>query len=301
MVEWGLVGWQGLKVRVPPNWVLGKVEGTRLNGYLRLDDPEMPRLELRWGPSGGSKRSIETLAERYLKQARKIALRSKTPFEYQYRKPFFSSGGRELVYLTLQSDYPSHIIVSRCKSCGRVVLARVLHRPDESVGQIVGVVFGTLRDHAPSGKNLWSVFDLHARVPDAFELSASSFPVGAIRLEFLRGKDRLVLERYNFARDQLGGESLKRWLVQVLRKELKPFRLASDKAAYRGHEVVCLTGQPRTWQRIVSIGLRRRGCSVVAWACPQSDRLYAVRLFSRSAGLDELVSIANTVVCHQRA
>ena len=42
-VEWADFGWQGVCLRVPDEWNLGKVDGDAKSGYARLDDSEIVR------------------------------------------------------------------------------------------------------------------------------------------------------------------------------------------------------------------------------------------------------------------
>lgn len=295
------LGWRGITADVPLPWALSKVEGTAESGYLRLDDESMPRLELRWGPSPGRKKSLADLTENYLKQARKLARKMRVPFDYSHRQRFFPAKGREVCYLTLQSDYASHIIVSRCKQCGRIVLARILHQPGEDVAATVAMVFGSLRDHAYQGEITWSVFDLRARLPETFDLISSTFQVGQIRLAFRRGKDRLVLDRHNFARELLRETNLKHWLVYSLRKELRPFVISSDEWQHRGHEGVLLSGSLKLWRRLMTLDLKPRRLSALAWRCDESDRLFAIRLLTRKPDDEELARLAKSMECHERS
>ena len=45
---WKKLGWQGLELEVPEPWDLSAHSGSYRKGYLRLDDGERIRLEVRW-------------------------------------------------------------------------------------------------------------------------------------------------------------------------------------------------------------------------------------------------------------
>jgi len=284
---------------VPVPWSLSKVEGTEQTGYLRLDDDEMPRLELRWSPSPGKKVGLDTVTDNYLKQARKAARKYRCPFEVQFKTKRFPAKGREVRYLTLKSDYPSHIIISRCKECGRVVLARILHQPGEQIGSTVASVFGSLSDHGRQGERVWSVFDLGFRLPESLRLASSTFRVGRIALAFRRGSERLVVERHNFARELLRGADLKQWLVRTLRKELRPFACRSEDWPWRGHQGLQLSCSLKLWRRLATLGIRNRRLSALTWHCPQADRIYLVRLTDGKGDAEQLLHCARTIECHQ--
>ena len=40
-IDWTDFGWQGVHLRVPDEWNLGKVDGDAKSGYARLDDAEI--------------------------------------------------------------------------------------------------------------------------------------------------------------------------------------------------------------------------------------------------------------------
>ena len=47
-MDWTVFGWAGIQLEIPTTWELSGLSGDQKTGYLRLDDAEMPRLELKW-------------------------------------------------------------------------------------------------------------------------------------------------------------------------------------------------------------------------------------------------------------
>ena len=64
--KWVVTGWHHLSFERPEDWSIGAVSGDFSTGYLRLDDSEMPRFELRWERTRG-RESADQVVARYLK------------------------------------------------------------------------------------------------------------------------------------------------------------------------------------------------------------------------------------------
>ena len=54
---WTTFGWAGITLSIPDSWEIAGISGDQKAGYLRLDDENMPRLELKWSESKRKKRS----------------------------------------------------------------------------------------------------------------------------------------------------------------------------------------------------------------------------------------------------
>jgi len=68
-----LVAWQGISVEVPEDWTLGAIGAGERSGYLRLDDRDMPRLEVKWehAPRGSDPELVVRRFLNMLKRGRK--------------------------------------------------------------------------------------------------------------------------------------------------------------------------------------------------------------------------------------
>ena len=53
--KWHTVGWQGISLHVPEEWNIGGIGGTRDDGYLRLQDADLARVEIKWAQAEGFK------------------------------------------------------------------------------------------------------------------------------------------------------------------------------------------------------------------------------------------------------
>ena len=64
-VGWTVFGWQGITARLPEDWHLAALGGDRKAGYLRLDDSERPRLEIKWSDASVD---IDKALDKYLQK-----------------------------------------------------------------------------------------------------------------------------------------------------------------------------------------------------------------------------------------
>ena len=70
-MDWNLFGWAGIQLEIPTTWEISGISGDEKNGYLRLDDAEMPRLELKWAKTRKKKPDLHKTLDEYFKLVRK--------------------------------------------------------------------------------------------------------------------------------------------------------------------------------------------------------------------------------------
>ena len=63
-MDWVKFGWQGVSMELPANWELGGLSGDYNNGYVRMDDEDMPRMELKWSKSKEKKPDLQKILDR---------------------------------------------------------------------------------------------------------------------------------------------------------------------------------------------------------------------------------------------
>ena len=69
--EFEKFGWAGIQIDIPATWEISGLSGDEKNGYLRMDDAEMPRLELKWAKSRQKKPDLHKTLDEYFKLVRK--------------------------------------------------------------------------------------------------------------------------------------------------------------------------------------------------------------------------------------
>lgn len=312
-------GWQGIRLRVPEAWELGRVDGDARSGYARLDDVEMVRAEVEWraAPERGVRRPVSDLVDRYLEQLQKKADKAGMGFAVERRAKFLRDkrwlDGSEFETFTWEADYRAYNLARACADCGRVVLLRLLARPGESCEGLVNEVFPTLEDHPRAGQDgatFWSVYGLAFHAPSGFVLAEHELKSGHIKLTFEkdRGAHALRVHRLSMAHMLLRGTDLSDWYGSFFRKDLRDLSCATTAVPVRGHEGLRVTGAPRSRWRLLLRPLPlvnprpRRFVENAAWHCPQQNRLCVVEHLyrRRGEGGDLLDRLIDGYVCHPK-
>ena len=85
--------WQGLRLEVPEDWNLGRVDGDFEKGYARLDDAEIVRLEIEWRRLKGRGEALRLteLVDRYLANLQKKADKAGASFSVQRQARFLKN------------------------------------------------------------------------------------------------------------------------------------------------------------------------------------------------------------------
>ena len=82
-MKWTTLGWNGITVELPEDWELSGLSGDDKSGYLRLEDADMPRLELKWSESKQKKPDLQRVLDDYFKLVRKNYKRRDTNLHIQ--------------------------------------------------------------------------------------------------------------------------------------------------------------------------------------------------------------------------
>ena len=152
--DWEDFGWQGLRLRVPSDWNLGRVDGDAEKGYARIDDAEIVRAEIEWRKLKGREVGVplSDLVDRYLEGLKKKADKAGAGFEIQRRARFLREkqwlDGYDYEVFTWDADFRAFNIALRFVSTQRVVLLRVLAQRDEDQIDVVERIFRSLREEA---------------------------------------------------------------------------------------------------------------------------------------------------------
>lgn len=316
--DWVDFGWQGIRLRVPAEWSLGKVDGNQKNGYVRLDDTSVVRLELEWRESPPARRRrlpIEDLVTKYLETLEKKAEKSSLEFSAQRQARFLSDKrwleGEEYETFTWEADYRAYNIARVCKHCGRIVLLRVLGRGgEEGMQEVVEKIFRSLQDHADGESVFWCVYGLQFRVPEEFALSEHQLRSGNIQLTFEQRKDHVIrIQRLSLANQLLKGTDLTAWHAGFFKKQLRDVTYeVSEITTDQGHAGLTVEGQPRSrWRQFLRplpfLNPRpRQFLDGRVWHCEKTNKICVVdHLYKkRDERLDLCEVLTRDYVCHQK-
>jgi len=256
--DWEDFGWQGLRLRVPSDWNLGRVDGDAEKGYARLDDAEIVRAEIEWRKLKGREVGVplSDLVDRYLEGLKKKADKAGAGFEVQRRARFLREkqwlDGYDYEVFTWDADFRAFNIALRFVSTQRVVLLRVLAQRDEDQIDVVERIFRSLREEADREEYLWCVYGLRFFMPAEFALVGHELKSGHIQLRFQQGRKECRVHRLSMARLLLKGSDVEQWYPAFFKKQLRDFVIDITREEVEGHVGLRLAGRPRSrWRQLL--------------------------------------------------
>ena len=249
--------WQGLRLEVPEDWNLGRVDGDFEKGYARLDDAEIVRLEIEWRRLKGRGEALRLteLVDRYLANLKKKADKAGASFEVHRQARFLKNkkflADREYEVFTWEADFRAYNLAIVLQK-GRVVLLRVLARRDESLEDQAEAVFRSLVDQEGAASYLWSVYGLSFSTPAHLKLDGHSLKSGHIQLDFAADKQVLKVHRLSMARILLKEVSLEDWYPVFFKKHLRDMVVDISPADVHSCGGIVVEGRPRSrWRQLL--------------------------------------------------
>ena len=315
LADWVDFAWQGVRLRVPGEWSLGKVDGNYKNGYVRLDDASVVRLEVEWRESPPPRRQrlpIEDLVAKYLSNLEKKAEKAGLEFSSQRRAKFLKDKrwleGEEYETFIWEADYRAHNLARVCRQCGRIVLLRVLSKPDEDdMAGLAEEIFRSAQDHPVDGSVLWCVYGMEFNVPEEFSLSDHKLRSGNIELTFEKKDHVFRIQRLSLANQLLKGTDLTSWYGHFFKKQLRDLNYDTTEDTVRGHSGLVVEGRPRSrWRQFLRplpfLNPRpRQYLDGRVWHCEASNKICVVdHLYKKKDERDDLSDVLTpSYVCHQ--
>jgi len=331
-----VIGWQGVRCMLPPDWNVTGFSMDRENGYLRVDAPAPGTMtvQIRWsnaarvqkGPpnlytflaprfrklfkrpdAAVPKPDLKANLEKILKETAKQAKKAKAGFESTI-KPEKTEGDddeRTAINFSWNGGGRGQGKIWYCAVCHRIIVAQVVGMPKDQTAMalIASQLFATLHDHSIDGYDRWALYDLQVDVPDDFHLEDQKLLSGYLHLGFRRGSERILVDRWGLANVTLKKFTLDAWFRNHALVKLK--RLPKDERSLHGHECEHYTGSIPAIARIRALretkgALRRFATRYESgiWECPNTNKLYAIQVAhnKRSVGLWE--EVAERCDCH---
>ncbi len=308
--DWVQFGWQGICLRVPGDWNLGRVDGDYKSGYARLDDAEIVRAEVEWREGKGAV-SLGALVDRYVESLEKKAKKNSLQFSVNRRARFLRDKrwleGSDYEVFTWEADYRAYNLARICPECGRIALLRVLTRPQEKLDEVAEEVFRSLEDHPRAGQVFWSLYGLQFSLPPEFKLSGHELKSGHIQLSFEKDRQVCRVQRLSLAHLLLKDTSLKDWYLGFFKKQLRDFRVEAQEEPVRGHQGLRVLGAPRSrWRQLVRPlpflnPQPRYFLDSRVWRCAAADKICIIdHLYRRrEEGEDLPLRLSDGYFCHQ--
>ena len=333
-----VIGWQGIRFTLPPEWNLTGFSMDRDNGYLRVDSPGNGTItvQVRWSkpdkpPSVGTSLYAMTLApllqrfskkplamtgtpdlkanlEKMFLETAKQSKKAKTPFESHIKpeKTEGPDGERTAMNFSWTGEGRGQGKIWSCSRCKRVVIAQVvgLARDQSAISAIASQLFSTLHDHAEDGLDLWALYDLQVKVPEDFLLEEQKLLSGYLSLTFGRKGEKIFVDRWGLAKMTLKKFTTEEWFqnnAQVSLKKLKKDVVETSST----HEVSRFSGPLSIFSRIKILkdaknSLRRFPSKYEGgvWVCEESNKIFSLQVMSSKLSKEVFTTTLDHIHCH---
>jgi hypothetical protein len=189
--QWREIGWYGVRFKAPADWQLNQI-GIR---YLALEDASGPVMEIKWAPIQGKfskKAHLKRLASLQKKRVRKSI--EPQPLSAAWKSALTHFEASEFSW---QADaMHGRGLILFCPSCRNATLIQFFRMQSAKDGAAAVEVLNTFRDHRADGQVLWAAYDIRALVPESFQLKRYRFEAGRYELDFARGSEHIILQRW---------------------------------------------------------------------------------------------------------
>lgn len=303
--NWWLVGWDGITLTVPDDWNIGAIGGNRDEGYLRLDSPDMSRVEIKWAQAKGFP-DIAGIVDKYLRDLQKD---KKKPAEvdrklelYIRRKQRHKSS---VECFGWQSDTQGFGAAWFCADCGKTVIVQVMGTLQEPVRKWADQIINDLTDHPEGEYVTWATYGFQVDTPTRFKLTGQQLMAGLISLTLTHDNEHLHLARWGMASVALKNKSLREWGQKELNKRVKKFTHELTEETFRGHECLGLDGKTNLPQeQLMSFVQHCLGkpfpdrIKGYLWHCQDENKIFYIEGILDRENLGLMDEIRNRLPCH---
>jgi len=332
-----VVGWQGVRFTLPPDWNVAAFSMDRDSGYLRVDAPggSSVAVQVRWTdasrPEPGSTTlyslvapavrrlfrrsdpmiktpSLKANLERMFQDTAKQAKRAKTSFESSIKAERREGphGERTAMNFSWTGAGRGQGKIWYCETCHRVVIAQVvgLAKDGGPISAVASQLFASIHDHGEGGYDLWALYDLQVEVPDDFRLLEQKLLSGYLSLTFGRAGEKIILDRWGLANMTLKRFTLEEWFQNNVSVALKRMR-REERESIRGHSVSHYTGAIPilVLGKLLrdTVGSMRRFPTRYeggVWLCPDSNKIFALQTLRSKRSERLWQDVADRLICH---
>ncbi len=304
-----LIGWAGITVRVPQDWALASISVGEKEGYLRIDDRDMPRLEIKWTATPGFV-DLEKTVDKYLQTVKKSHKSDDHPFSVERDIRVVSKRQMQKDSLTTfawrAQQQQAYGVVWVCKQCDKTVIAQVLGRPKED-GLLYTAqrVISSITDHPTDGWTTWAAYGFVCQIPEDFTLTKQQMYSALLKFSFTRDTETIEIGRWGMADTLLRDQTLDQWLQQELGKELSHYKPQSEETRFRGHNAVAFAGtRMPPLQGIKQFALHVIGRHApqkllgYAWHCEATNKIFVVHALLDAANYELADQLRDRIECH---
>lgn len=303
--NWIRVGWQGLSLSLPEDWNIGGIGGGKTDGYLRFDDPDMSRLEIKWADPGNSAIDLDKLIDKYLREISKGKSKVLVSRDVKLASNRKLRGKKGAKFFAWKGEAQGFGAAWFCPDCHRTVLVQVMGRLDEPVQNLAERIIIDIEDHPKSDWILWSAYGFDFYSPKDFTLASQKLMAGLIEIGLALDTELLSGARWGMANVILRRRSLEQWGRQELAKRLKKFDATFVEIKFHGHDAIAIEGRSALPQEKVKSFIdhvRGKGfpdrVKALLWHCPESNKLFYVEGIVDREHVQLVEDAAERIVCH---
>ncbi len=304
-----LIGWAGITVRVPQDWALASISADEKEGYMRVDDHDMARLEIKWVTSPGFV-DLEKTVNKYLQTVKKAHKTDEHQFSVDRDIRVVSKRQMKkdsLATFAWRAQQQAYGAVWVCKQCDQTVIAQVLGRPEEKdLLRTAQQVISNIGDHPIDGWTTWAAYGFVCQVPEDFGLTKQQMYSALLKFSFTRDTETIEVDRWGMANTLLRDQTLDQWLQQELGKELSHYKPQSEETQFRGHEAVAFVGtRMPPLQSIKQFALHVIGRQAAqkllghAWHCEATNKIFVVHALLDATNYELADQLRDRIECHQ--
>ncbi|MEM2849557.1 MAG: hypothetical protein QXI36_04695 [Candidatus Bathyarchaeia archaeon] len=280
-------GWWGFEVAIPDNWDISIDRGGYDKGYVRIDDPKVPRLEISWEPYKKDKiKSLDEISEDIKKELRKKSKDIK----------FIGKGGSARIakhtakYLHWRIDeFEGYVVFWYCDGNLKFYRVQLLFKRDEywSFKKTILDVLKSFKCHVKSDVYSWTVLDFNLKLPKDFKLISRSYKLGNITLAFESKNSYIFINRISVA-DVLLEEKYEGDLINVLENEHLPnvktrLKISKFKSSRSFQDEFHSGLIMSSSYKIGLIMPKEFSVRTRIWLCKKANKIYAVTIAVRKS------------------
>lgn len=296
-------------MEIPDNWEMGGLSGDYKSGYLRLDDGEIPRLELKWSKARGKKPDLQKVLDEYFKLVRKDfkkkspSLNIKRNINLVKDESFFEN--RTVSFFSWKSNVRANGAIWHCHECKRIVVVQVIGHPKENMRDTTLRILNSISDHPAGYTNLWSAYQLNVEIPRRYRLDKQKLMSGYLLLSFVDGSRTIAVERYGPADVLLKESDLESWFRSAYAKAIRGYGFTIEEKNTEYDERILLDGSktrlidkmPISPVLLVDKVMRRTSFAAQLWRCHKSNRIFAVRVVLKGDSAKIAKEVADSIQC----
>lgn len=185
------IAWNGIQFKYPSSWRIGALGAC----HLCLEDDDGPCMEIKWGPLKGRfspEAYLRRLNKRHKKSVGRGAGISSVPESwvrnikrFEYEGFSWQTGVRK-----------GKGVILCCGICNTVSVVHFFPGKENGARIPYEAILDSFQDHHPNGEVPWSVFGLHAIIPETFLLVSHRFEAGIAELMFSEKHRNIRLFRW---------------------------------------------------------------------------------------------------------